>query len=277
MTGDIAPRTVIEAWLPMAGAVGLDLVLDSANAAGLEDRPVRLALRRMVAAGEVVQTGRGRRGSVALTEAGRSRLARDRAGLVLAQAQDEGRAPWDGVWRLTAVSLPEAERARRDLLRRRLTELGAAPVSTGLYLSPHPLEGLLDAAGEALVRAEAARVDVRGTTDPREVVELLWPAAPVVDGYRALEEVVGRVAEVAHRVAAEQVTTLQLRVADAVEEAMRHDPLIPPELRPAPWPPARIREEWRSVWRTLASRAPGGGVYQGWPGFRAGDARDPDR
>ncbi|WP_304454823.1 PaaX family transcriptional regulator [Nocardiopsis sp. YSL2] len=268
MTGDIAPRTVIEAFLPMTGDVGLDLVLDTANAAGLPDQPVRLALRRMVAAGDVVQAGRGRRGTVRLTEQGLARLERDRAALTLAEAQDAGRAPWDGVWRLTAVSLPESQRARRDALRRHLTELGAATVSTGLYLSPHELMDLLDAtAREHLVHAEAARVTVRGVTDSRAVAELLWPAASVVDGYRSLEETVDRVAAAAGEAEGVRVRVLQLHLADALEQAMRPDPLIPLELRPTPWHPSRVREEWRSVWRTLASRASDGGVYRGWPGF----------
>ncbi|WP_017581175.1 hypothetical protein [Nocardiopsis valliformis] len=269
MNEDLAPRTVIEACLPMRGEVGLDVVLDTANAAALADQPVRLALRRMVGAGEVLQTGRGRRGAVRLTETGRARLERDRAALVLAEAQDRGRTSWDGLWRLTAVSLPESQRSRRDALRRRLTELGAAPVSTGLYLSPHDLLAMLDRdATDHLVHAEAGRVEVRGVTDPLEVTELLWPAAPVIDGYLALEETVDRLTAASNEADATRVRILQLRLADALETAMRRDPLIPPELRPTPWPPSRIRQGWRSAWRELVSLAPDGGVYQGWPGFR---------
>ncbi|MGW5879092.1 PaaX family transcriptional regulator [Nocardiopsis terrae] len=272
MSDGLAPRTVIEACLPMTGEVGVDAVLDTANTAALADQPVRLALRRMVGAGEVLQSGRGRRGTVRLTERGRARLERDRAALVLAEQQDTGRGSWDGVWRLTAVSLPESERSQRDALRRRLTELGAAPVSTGLYLSPHDLlEMLDDGAANHLVHAEAGRVEVRGVTDPLEVTELLWPAAPVIDGYRPLEELIDRVATASCEAEAARARVLQLRLADALEKAMRQDPLVPPELRPAPWPPSRIRQRWRSVWRTLVSRTPDGGVYQGWPGFQGED------
>ncbi|MGP5243252.1 PaaX family transcriptional regulator C-terminal domain-containing protein, partial [Corynebacterium variabile] len=70
MDMQITPRTLVEAFLPFEGEVSLAEVYAVANLAGLEDQPVRLAIRRLVAAGDVVQHGRGRAGSLTLTGTG---------------------------------------------------------------------------------------------------------------------------------------------------------------------------------------------------------------
>ncbi|MEU8662489.1 PaaX family transcriptional regulator [Actinoplanes philippinensis] len=256
-----APRTVVEAFLPADGEIPLSLLYDTANAVGLDDQPVRLAIRRMLAAGEVVQTGRGRRGALALTDAGRVRLGRDRLALRLALGQDHGRAPWDGRWRLLAVSVPESDRPVRDALRRDLTEMGAAAVSTGLYVTPHDLGELTGAAH--LVRATATALDVRGITDPVTIAELLWPAAPIIAGYAVVEQAVARALAVTDSADHHAVLAHQLILADALEAAMRHDPLIPAELRSG-WPPSRVRRSWYEVWSALATRLPEDLLYRGW-------------
>ncbi|AEV82549.1 PaaX family transcriptional regulator [Actinoplanes sp. SE50] len=275
-----APRTVVEAFLPADGAAALDQLYDTANAAGLDDQPVRLTIRRMVAAGEVTQSGRGRRGTLALTATGRERLRRDRLALHLALAQDRGQAPWDSRWRLLAVSVPETDRAARDAMRRDLLAAGAAPVSTGLYASPHDLSAMLgpldtsatvagtpgaDTPGTgALFRAIATDLDVRGVTDPAEIAEMLWPAAPIIDRYAVADRAVELAGSLRPGADTRAVLLRQLRLADAWELAMRQDPLIPPELRGDPWPPATIRRRWHTAWTELAAQLPDQLLYRGW-------------
>ncbi|MFT4167017.1 MAG: hypothetical protein QM650_17405 [Microlunatus sp.] len=260
----ITPRTIVEAFLPMDGAVGLDLLYDTANAAGLADQALRLCLRRMAAAGEIVQTGRGRRGSISPTDLGRTRLRRDRLALTLALAQDRGLAPWDQRWRLLAVSVPEAERPTRDLIRRTLVDAGAAPVSTGLFLSPHDLAAMLDDAQRIhLVQAAALDVDVRGETDPVALAEMLWPADEIIAGYGVLEETLSR-DSLLDATDTEAVLVAQLVLAEELEQALRPDPLIPPELRAGPWPPTSIRQEWLRTWEALAQRLPTELLYRDW-------------
>ncbi|WP_405055774.1 hypothetical protein OG474_23885 [Kribbella sp. NBC_01505] len=253
----ISPRTVIDAFLPSNGGVALELVYDTANAAGVADQPLRLALRRLIAAGEVVQSGRGRSGTASVTETGRLRLDRDRLAVRLALAQDQGLAPWDGHWHLLAVSAPESDRAVRDALRRTLTEAGAALVSTSLYVSPHDLSDLIDDSGH-LVRATATELDVRGVTDPQAIAELLWPKAPILKVYATLRKTID------HLDSTSDPLVQQLRLAEALEQALRPDPLIPPELRPTPWPPADTRLHWQKTWTTLTSQLPTEPLYQGW-------------
>ncbi|KSW29576.1 PaaX family transcriptional regulator [Cellulomonas sp. B6] len=305
MTPAVAPRTALEALLPPDDAVPLALVYDTANLAGLDDQPVRLAIRRAVAAGDVVQAGRGRAGTVALTDAGRRRLARDRIALSLAFAQDAGDAPWDGRWHLVALTVPERERAVRDALRRELLASGAAAVATSLYVSPHDLTDVLPAqARSATATAVATTLDVRGVDDPLVLAETLWPAGPVVAAYDAVTAALaaddaagggtadggagggtaddgaadgGALGGAGGRGAARTSTTTegdsagtvpvavrQLRLADALERAMRDDPLLPPGLRPEPWPPAAARRTWRARWDALRALPGGDAVYRGW-------------
>ena len=254
----LSPRTVVEAFLPLDGETGLGPVYDTANAAGLDDQPVRLTIRRLIAAGDVEQQGRGRAGTLRLTAAGRRRIERDRLALRLAHAQDAGAAPWDGTWHLLAVSVEESARSVRDALRRNLIAAGAAAISTGLYVSAHDLSALLEAADRRhLVLAAADRLQVRGTADPLTLAEQLWPAAPVDRAYDALAAVLARPP-------APDPLVQQLHLADALERAVRDDPLLPPELRAQPWRPARLRRQWYEVWTSLAERLGAGALYRGW-------------
>lgn len=260
----VTPRTVIEAFLPARDPVDLALVYDTANAAGVDDQPVRLAIRRMIAAGEVAQSGRGRRGTLTLTESGRARLERDRLAIRLALAQDEGLVTWDGRWHLVAVSAPESERATRDAIRRRLVDAGAAAIGTSLYLSPHDLADLVDQSHRVhLVRAAATEVDVRGVTDSKDVTELLWPAEPIVAGYAALQRTLSALRS-RPEASAEQVLAKQLRLAEALERSMRPDPLIPLELRPEAWAPTLLRQQWLAEWTRLSGLLPDDVLYRGW-------------
>ena len=260
MTPQISPRTVIEAFLPFAGSVPLANIYDTANFAGLADQSVRLAIRRLVASGDVEQSGRGRAGTLNLTSAGRRRLERDRQSLALAFTQDAGSAPWDERWRLIAVSTPERERSARDMLRRALHELGAVAISTGLYASPHDLiTQLPENVRPYLSTATTTDLDVRGTADPRSIAEALWPSLPTIRAYSKLGDALRR----------DDLDTgtppvvRMLLLADALEQAIREDPLLPLELRSSPWPPTQTRAAWTDRWDTLSRRVPPP-LYREW-------------
>ncbi|MGC2939806.1 MULTISPECIES: PaaX family transcriptional regulator [Brevibacterium] len=256
----LSPRTVIEAFLPFEGEAPLADIYDTANLAGIADQPVRLAVRRLIVAGDITQHGRGRAGTLILTSAGRQRLEFDRQSLAFAFAQDAGHAPWDGQWRMIAVSVPERERSIRDSIRRILVDAGAVTVSTGLYLSPHELlESLPPQAHTYLTMATTANLNYQGTTDPIEIAEALWPAGPIFDAYSAISETLHDLSIDTSVVA----PVRQLYLADALERAMRHDPLVPLELRNGTWLPRAIRAEWVEQWES-EWKASEGAIFQGW-------------
>ena len=108
----------------------------------------------------------------------------------------------------------------------------------------------------AAVVAVAEEVSLRGITDPRRIAEELWPATPIDAGYDALADALEAdgpgVAPVVRR----------LRLADALERALRADPLLPTELRAEGWRPARLRAEWLQRWKELPED--GFAVFGGW-------------
>lgn len=260
MTLQISPRTIVEAFLPLTGDTPLANIYDTANLAGLPDQPVRLAIRRMIKSGDVEQSGRGRAGSLHLTGSGRERLERDRQGLALAAAQDAGDAPWDRRWRLIAVTTPERERTVRDMLRRELREAGAVAISTGLYVSPHDLiSEFPDVVGPYLSTATTDDLDVRGANDPKTIAEELWPSQPTIATYSALDEALRR------DISDTGVPTVvrMLLLAEALEHAIREDPLLPLELRGASWSPSGIRAAWADRWEVLSEQTQRP-LYRGW-------------
>ncbi|MEV7601749.1 PaaX family transcriptional regulator C-terminal domain-containing protein [Kitasatospora sp. NPDC089797] len=255
-----APRTVVEACFDPQGTASLAYVYDLAAAAGLADQPVRLAIRRLEAAGVLRQEGRGRKGRLLLTDTGRLRTDQDARFIALAYAQDAGRAPWDGHWRLHTFSVPEQHRPERDALRAALTRLGAAPLAPGAYLSPHDLRAELvtetseSTVGGYLITAEATRLTGPGFTDPASTAERLWPAADTVRAYRPLADALARQSPTTSDPTELVVAALEL--SDAFSRALEQDPLLPPELRPAPWPPSRLRNDFREQWTAIRDRAP---------------------
>ncbi|MFE4977596.1 transcriptional regulator [Kitasatospora sp. NPDC056651] len=256
-----APRTVVEACFDPRGTAALDYVYDVAAAVGLSDQPVRLAVRRLEAAGVLRQEGRGRKGRLVLTDAGRLRSDADARFIALAYAQDAGLAPWDGRWRLYTFSVPERRRSERDALRTALTRLGAVPLAPGAYVSPHDLlDELTEEASEAtvgsyLITAEATRLTGPGFTDPASTAALLWPPAETAEAYRPLADALAEEPLGPDRGSVELVAT-GLRLAEAFTHALERDPLLPPELRPAPWPPSRIRRDFGEAWTAIRGRTP---------------------
>ncbi|WP_159622154.1 PaaX family transcriptional regulator [Ruania rhizosphaerae] len=260
----ISPRTVLEAHLPATGTADMEPIYAAAHAVGINDHTLRLAVRRMVAQGDLRQHGRGRAAQIAPTASGRARLERDRVAFRLAVAQDHGYASWDGKWRLTAVSAAESNRAQRDTARRALIRAGAAALSTSLYVSPHSLDGVLAISTDvSLVRATATDLEVAGCSTPAELAERLWPAGPIETGYRGVEATLEELSS-SPPTSSTSLVAAQLHLAEAMERALRHDPLVPPELRSPEWEPARVRRRWYAVWAELAHSLGEDRLYPGW-------------
>jgi phenylacetic acid degradation operon negative regulatory protein len=258
----VGPRAVVEHCLAADGSAPVADVLDAARVLGIEDQPVRLAVRRMAAAGLLVQQGRGRAGTLVLTPEARLRSALDDEYWAFARRQDRGQEVWDGRWRLLAFSVPESRRADRDALRAALAHLGAATLTPGLYVSPHDLTDALAAElpdrdpGADLTVAVADAVRHRGQ-DLRAVVPELWALDGLRAGYRRLDAVVEAwLARVAAEPGATVRRAARVAVGAAVDLAVGPDPLLPPVLLPADWPGGAVRGRTERAWQVLGGAAP---------------------
>jgi phenylacetic acid degradation operon negative regulatory protein len=164
------------------------------------------------------------------------------------QMLDEGRtrifqraaAPWDGQWHMVIYQVPEAERALREQLRRRLAWLGFGPLSPSVWLSPHDRAGQVrdEFAGYAAVQLDTFRSRSEGNGADRGIVARAWDLATLGSDYRDL---LGRYAP---RLEGYRGGALDDRAA--LVERMRliydfrhfpfRDPDLPAQLLPEDWP-----------------------------------------
>ncbi len=193
---------------------------------GVNENRARVALSRMVAAGEVTTDG-----------AGRYRLA----GHLLERQgrQRTGRAgttgPWSGRWSLVVVvapaSAPDVRAARRRLLAR--ARLGE--VRDGVWARPDNL--VLDLSGLSGddVVVGTAELDV----DSRHLAARLWD----LDGWSARAQVL--VAELDRlKPRGPDMLAAGFELSATVVRHLLDDPLLPPALLPEGWGGAALRDRY---------------------------------
>jgi phenylacetic acid degradation operon negative regulatory protein len=100
---------------------------------GLSSMAARTALSRMARRGWLTVARRGTRSYHDLTLRGRAVLAEGGRRIHHPPREE----PWDGTWLLVAFSIPESRRRLRDQLRVKLQWLGCAPLTNGLWITPH--------------------------------------------------------------------------------------------------------------------------------------------
>lgn len=186
---------------------------------GIAEGTIRVALSRMVAAGDLTQVN----GDYQLTRRLRDRQAR----------QDQSRSPstvaWSGEWEIAVVTTARRSPTERLAFRTAMTELRLAELREGTWLRP-----------DNLVREWPARIADQvtfltgrpGSAD--ELVATLWD----LDGWAAR----ARDLEAAMAEATDLASTFILAAA-----VLRHflaDPLLPPELLPPDWPGTRLRTRY---------------------------------
>lgn len=209
---------------------------------GIPDGTIRVALSRMAAEGDVD------------ADAGRYRLAGRL--LVRQRRQDEGRAAatleWDGSWEVV-VAAPSAGRAgggraapSRTATRAELAELAGvlatlrlAEWRDGVWARPANLARTLppDLPGGARLLCSAS------LADPAGLAAALWDLDGWARRARNLEEAMGGRPDPA----------LQFTISAAAVAHLRDDPLLPPELLPAGWPGAALRQRYSAFEDELAA------------------------
>lgn len=265
-----APRTIVEACFDSGGRASLRFVYDLAAELGIEDQPVRLAIRRIEAAGLARQEGRGRNGILIRTEGGTRTDPVTAGRLRRALALEDESDPWDGLWRLTAFSLPEGRRADRDALRSALSRFGGVSIAPALYLStndPRPplrhYAALPDPAViDRLIVAEVARIDIAGLDEPAEILERYWELDPVLEAYAVADRALTRFETIEPSADPARRAAEALTLSEPFAQALAVDPLLPNELLPADWPPRSVRRRFVSAWARLTEDAPDLDLYR---------------
>jgi len=196
---------------------------------GFTETATRVALSRMVAAGELAgQGGRYRLAGALLDRYGR---------------QEEGRRPhlrpWDGTWNIAVVGAAGGRRpaAERAALRRRLAGLRLAEWREGVWLRPDNLDG--------------ERPDVDGCVWWTGARPLLDADAVPLAG--ALWDLGGWAEQASELIAALGIATpgsvpipQSFGVAASVVRHLAADPLLPAELLPPGWPGEGLRHAYQA-------------------------------
>ncbi|GAA4239657.1 PaaX family transcriptional regulator C-terminal domain-containing protein [Actinomadura meridiana] len=192
---------------------------------GIAEGTVRVALSRMVNAGDVVQAG----GAYALTEHLLRRQAR----------QDEGRLPptipWDGTWEIAVITAERRPAADRAALRQAMSALRLAELREGTWLRPANLTRHRGA-GERPEIVERQCTFLRGYPEgaPAALAADLWDLGGWMARAHALRAAMAAATGVAERFA----------LAAAVLRHLVNDPLLPPDLLPSGWLGQELRDEY---------------------------------
>lgn len=231
-------------WMPIAGVVEL------MRQAGQDAPGVRTAVFRLKQRGWLESQSRHGARGYALT---------DRASAVLAQGDEviwHSRRPADLAdgWCIVNLSIPEAERRKRDQLRTHLAHLGFGNVGTAMWLAPARMRAAAEGAIGELGMDKYAAVFVGAYVGSRDLTSLLyesWDLAGIDDSYRAFidghERMVAEL-ESGRDIAGQQAFVHYLRVVDAWRQLPFRDPGLPRELLAPGWSgPAAVERFERLV------------------------------
>jgi phenylacetic acid degradation operon negative regulatory protein len=198
----------------------------------IREPTVRVALTRMVSAGDLVRSEDGYRLSDRL-------LARQRR-------QDDAINPrlrqWDGTWTTLVVTSVGTDARTRAALRTTLQDNRFAELREGVWLRPDNLDVKMPADVLGRLRVLHARVD-----DPAELAARLWD----LPGWTRI----GR--ELLDEMAAATDIPGQFVSAAAMVRHLLTDPVLPGELLPDDWPGAALREAFTHFAADLVARRDG--------------------
>ena len=221
---------------------------------GVEAATVRVNLSRLRKEGWFTTRREGRETVYSLTphmlevlDEGRERIFRHR---------DES---WQGRWTMVIYQVPEAERAVREQLRKRLAWHGFGQLSPSTWLAPHDLlTEARDLAGEYPL----AKIDVLwcGTGDleqDRDLAARCWDLEQLGTDYRHFIRAYAPLEDEAANVAKDGRTALveRMHVIGDFRRFPFRDPHLPAGLQPEDWPSSQAYALFGAVHRQLGPAA----------------------
>jgi phenylacetic acid degradation operon negative regulatory protein len=217
---------------------------------GIAEGTTRVALSRMVAAGELEADG----GRYRLTGRLLGRQAR----------QDESRAgatrAWRGGWRLAVVAVERRAAGERAELRAAMAALRTAEGREGVWLRPDNLDPDRLPEARAVADRQCTWFSASPDGDQPALAASLWD----LDGWAtAARDLVARMSASLGDLEAGDTATLApgFVLSAAVLRHLQADPLLPAGLLPAGWPGDDLRRAYdrydaayRAVWRGWFAR-----------------------
>jgi len=196
---------------------------------GIREPTLRVALTRMVGAGDLVRSADGYRLSDRL-------LARQRR---QDDALDPKLRPWDGTWTTLVITSVGTDARTRATLRTTLQARRFGELREGVWMRPANLDLQLADDLRGRVRVLSARDD-----DPAGLVAALWDLPTWVGAGRRLLDDLSGASDVPARFVAAAATVRHLLA----------DPVLPGELLPDDWPGAALRQAYHDFAAELVAR-----------------------
>jgi len=201
---------------------------------GIKETALRVALTRMVSAGDLIRSDDGYRLSERL--------------LVRQRRQDAALAPatrdWDGTWLTVVVTGAGADARDRALLRMALHHSRFGELREGVWLRP---DNLAESLPTEMLPAEIgrrARLLRARDEAPAELAVLLWDLPGWSRTGRRLLREMGCAGDIPGR----------FTVAAAMVRHLLTDPVLPAGLLPAGWPGDQMRSTYTDFAAHLVSR-----------------------
>jgi phenylacetic acid degradation operon negative regulatory protein len=196
---------------------------------GIKETALRVALTRMVGAGDLIRSADGYRLSDRL-------LARQRR---QDDAMHPRTRPWRGDWLVLIVTSVGGDARTRAALRTVMHDKRFGELREGVWMRPDNLALDLDPDVAGRVRVLKARDDA-----PAKLAGELWDLpAWARTGHRLLDEM-ACAADIPGRFVA----------ATGIVRHVLTDPMLPAELLPADWPGDRLRDAYQDFATELARR-----------------------
>jgi phenylacetic acid degradation operon negative regulatory protein len=214
------------AWATAAELIRLTADFD------IREQTVRVALTRMVSAGDLVRSEDGYRLSDRL-------LARQRR-------QDDAINPrlrtWDGTWTTLVITTVGTDPRTRADLRNNMQDKRFAELREGVWLRPDNID--VELTGDVLRRVRVLR---SRDADPAGLAGRLWD---LPQWARAGHELLERIA------VADDVPRRFVTAAEIVR-LLLSDPVLPGELLPDDWPGEQLRTAYTNFAAELVARRDG--------------------
>ena len=186
------------------------------------------SVSRMIKTGYIERIIKDGKPYLRLLSAGREKLVRDFPLLKLQKKK------WDGVWTIVVFDIAEASRYQRDLLRRKLLELGFGMYQRSVYISPFDfVEDLKEfIENYKLSHVQVFRAKEVIGEDKKERVAKIWQLEKLNKEY---QKIIEKAKEI-KRLPKDRVREGRLRqLRNFYLDTLLSDPLLPKELLPEGW------------------------------------------
>lgn len=169
--------------------------------------------------------------------------------------------PWDHCWRILVYSIPERRRAIRTELRKQLSWLGYAPLSSGSWVCPHNLEPDVSRIVENLGISGCVEIFTashQGISTDRELAARCWDLAGINRRYEAFlarYEPLFKEFQRREDLTASECFVQRFLLIHEYRKFFFIDPELPSELLPEVWHGTRARDLFHAFHSLLAEPA----------------------